>query len=62
MTTVENMKKDVTDLAHTTQRLDETHTSSVESVKKELANLMTTVENMKKITNGKLKSSLKNPS
>jgi hypothetical protein len=62
MTTVENMKKDMTDLAHTTQRLDETHTSSVESVKKELANLMTTVENMKKITNGKFKSSLKNPS
>jgi hypothetical protein len=37
-----------TDLAHSTQRLDETHTSHVESVKKELANVMTTVENIKK--------------
>ncbi|XP_046640038.1 uncharacterized protein LOC124321177 [Daphnia pulicaria] len=58
MTTVENMKKDMTDLAHTTQRLDETHTSSVESVKKELANVMTTVENMKKITNESAPSSI----
>ncbi len=36
------------DLAQTTQRLDETHTSHVESVKKEWVNVMTTVESMKK--------------
>jgi hypothetical protein len=51
MATVENMKKEMitkADLAHTTQRLDETHTSRVESVKKELSNVMTTVENIKK--------------
>jgi hypothetical protein len=54
MATVESMKKEMTgmvhnaDLAQITQRLDETHTSRVESVKKELSNIMTTVENMKK--------------
>jgi hypothetical protein len=68
MATVENMKKEMTglitkaDLAQTTQRLDETHTSRVESVKKELANVMTTIENIQKIKIGKFKSSLKNPS
>jgi hypothetical protein len=39
MATVENLKKEMitkTDLAHTTQRLDETHASRVESLKKEL--------------------------
>jgi hypothetical protein len=41
-----------TDLAQTLQRLDETH-SSVESVKNELTNVMITVENLKKDTNGK---------
>jgi hypothetical protein len=55
--TVDNIKKEMTglitkaDLVQTTQRLDETHTSRVESVKKELANVMTTVESMKKDTN-----------
>jgi prefoldin subunit 5 len=39
-------------LAQTLQRLDETH-SSVESVKNELTNVMITVENLKKDTNGK---------
>jgi hypothetical protein len=51
MATVENMKKEMitkTNLAQTTQRLDETHTSRVESVKKELSNVMTTVGNIKK--------------
>jgi hypothetical protein len=52
MTTVENMKKEMTgmvtktDLAKTTQRLDETH-SSVEMVKNELTNVITSIENLK---------------
>ncbi|EFX60624.1 hypothetical protein DAPPUDRAFT_342342 [Daphnia pulex] len=55
--TVENLKKEMTgivtktDLAQTVQRLDETHASRVESIKNDLS-LMTTVENLKKDTNG----------
>jgi hypothetical protein len=48
-TTVKNMKKEMitkTDLAQTTQRLNKMQTSRVESVKKEFANVMTTVENI----------------
>jgi hypothetical protein len=50
MTTVENMKNEMitkNDLAQTTQRLDEIQTSRVESVKNELTDVITTVENMK---------------
>ncbi|EFX75551.1 hypothetical protein DAPPUDRAFT_323209 [Daphnia pulex] len=53
MTTVENMKNEMitkTDLQQTTQRLDETHTLRVESVKNELTDVMTTVKNLKKDT------------
>jgi DNA anti-recombination protein RmuC len=56
LATVENLKKDMvtikTDLVQTTQHLNKTH-SSVESVKNELINVMTSVENLKKDTNGK---------
>jgi prefoldin subunit 5 len=55
MATVENLKKEMitkTDLAQTAQRLDKTHTS-VESLKNELTNVITTVQNMKIDTNGK---------
>ncbi|XP_046642629.1 uncharacterized protein LOC124327676 [Daphnia pulicaria] len=53
MATVENLKKEMitkTDLAQTAQRLDKTHTS-VESLKNELTNVITTVQNMKLDTN-----------
>jgi hypothetical protein len=56
MATVENLKKEMitkTDLAQTSQRLDEKHTSRVEIVKNELTNVITKVENLKKDTNGK---------
>jgi hypothetical protein len=42
-----------TDLAQTTQHLDEIQASRIEIVKNELTNVMTTVENLKKDTNGK---------
>ncbi len=50
MVTVENMKNEMvtkTDLAQATQRLDEIQTTRVESVKNDLTNVMTTVENLK---------------
>ncbi|EFX70892.1 hypothetical protein DAPPUDRAFT_256561 [Daphnia pulex] len=52
--TIENVKHEMitkTDLAQTTQRLDEIQTSRVESFKKELTNVMTTVEILEKNTN-----------
>jgi outer membrane murein-binding lipoprotein Lpp len=42
-----DLKADKTALAQTTQRLDETHTSRVESVKNKLTDVIATVENLK---------------